>query len=210
MITSAKIAVPSPGAPSTGPFTENSLIGGGGFGGFALSVTKKVRVLAHGMYGDGVGRYYIGFGPQFVVVPIAISPTTFTAEPSMLHAGSGFGGVEFQATSKTQIGAYYGGTYYGRNFFPDVTATTPVKPLIGYGGPTSATTNNRAFQEGSLVIAHTLWKNPQFGALVLASDSSYTTRAPWAVPKNATTGVLLAPKNAHMFMQKIDLKYVLP
>lgn len=202
LITSAEIAVPSPGALSTGPFTKKSVIGGGGFGGVGLSVTEKFRVVAHGMYGDGVGRYFNGFGPQFVVVPTAVTPTTFAARPSMLHAGSGFTGVEFQGTS-TQIGAYYGGTYYGRNFFPDVTATTPVKPLIGYGGPTSSTTNNRAIQEGSLIIAHTLWKNPQFGALVFTSDSSYSTRAPWAHAPSA-------PKNAHMFMQKIDLRYVLP
>jgi hypothetical protein len=203
LITSAKIAVPAPGAPSTGPFVKNSAIGAGGFGGFGFSVTKKFRVLAHGMYGDGVGRYFIGFGPQFVVVPIAVSPTTFTAEPSMVHSGSGYGGAEFQITPKTQIGAYYGGIYYGRNFFPDVTATTPVKPIIGYGGPTSGTNNNRAIQQGEFVLAQTLWKNPQFGALVLASDSSYVTRAPWA---HAAT----APKNAHLFMTKIDLKYVLP
>ncbi len=77
-----------------------------------------------------------------------------------------------------------------------MTATTPAKPFIGYGGPTSANTNNRSIQEGFLIIAHTLWKNPQFGALVLNSDSSYTTRDPWAHR-------LTAPKNAHMFMQKI-------
>jgi uncharacterized coiled-coil protein SlyX len=203
ILTSAQIAVPAPGAPSTGPFVKNSVIGAGGFGGFGVSLTKKFRVLAHGMYGNGVGRYFIGFGPQFVVRPIAISPTTFTAEPSMVHAGSGYGGAEWQATSKTQIAAYYGAIYYGRNAFPDVTATTPVKPIIGYGGPTSATTNNRTIQQGEFVIAHTLWKNPQFGAMVLASDSSYVTRFAWAHPATA-------PRDAHMFMTKLDLKYVIP
>lgn len=203
LITSAQIATPSPGAPSTGPFTKESKIGEGLFGGVGLSLTKRFRVLAHGMYGDGVGRYYIGFGPQFVVVPIAVTPTTFTAEPSMVHSGSGYGGVEWQPATNTQIGAYYGGIYYGRNFFPDVTATTPVKPLIGYGGPTSAGTNNRTIQQGEFVLAQTLWKNPQYGAVLLISDSSYVTRAPWA---HAAT----APKNAHMFMTKIDFKYVIP
>jgi len=37
----------------------------------------------------------------------------------------------------------------------------------------------------------------------VASDSSYVTRALWA-------HLATAPKNAHMFMTKIDLKYVLP
>ena len=218
LITSAQIAVPSPGAPSTGPFTKNSVIGGGGFGGFGYSLTKKFRVLAHGMYGAGVGRYFIGFGPQFVVRPIQISPTTFSAEPSMVHAGSGYGGFEWQAGSKTQIGGYYGGIYYARNAFTDVTAPANgagLRPNIGFGfgpviGPTpalsfagSGTNNNRAIQQGELVIAQTFWKNPQYGAVVLASDSSYVTRAPWFF-------LSTAPKNAHMFMTKLDLKYVLP
>jgi uncharacterized coiled-coil protein SlyX len=203
VITSAEIAVPSPGSPATGPFTKESKFGAGGFGGVGLGITKKFRVLAHGMYGPGVGRYFIGFGPQFVVVPSAVSATTFAAKPSMLHAGSGFGGFEWQAGAKTLIAGYYGGIYYGRNAFPDVTNPAVVKPIIGYGGVGSANTNNRAIQQGEFVIAQTLWKNAQYGALVLASDSSYVTRAPWA---HAAT----APKNAHMFMSKIDLKYVLP
>ena len=203
VITSAQIATPSPGAPATGPFTNESKIGYGGFGGVGFSLTKKFRVLAHGMYGDGVGRYYIGFGPQFVVVPIAVTPTTFTAEPSLVHAGSGYGGFEWLAGANTQIGAYYGGIYYGRNAFQDVTATTVVKPIIGYGGIGSAGSNNRAIQQGEFVLAQTLWKNPQYGAVVLVSDSSYVTRAPWF-------HTAIAPKNAHMFMTKIDFKYVIP
>lgn len=203
VMTSAQIAVPSPGAPAAGPFTKSSAIGGGGFGGVGLSLTKKFRILAHGMYGNGDGRYFIGFGPQFVVVPIAVSPTTFLAEPSMVHAGSGYGGFEWQAGAKTQIAGYYGGIYYGRNAFPDVTAPGAVKPIIGYGGIGSGGNNNKAIQQGEFVLAQTMWKNPQYGAVVLASDSSYVTRAPWF-------HAAVAPKNAHMFMTKIDLKYVLP
>ena len=197
LLTSVQIPVPRPGV--VGAFDKESSIGGGFFGGGSVSLTKKFRVLAHGMYGPGAGRYFIGSGPMFVVVPIAVSPTTFTATPSMVHAGSGFGGAEWQATSTTQIGAYYGGIYYGRNAFPDVSVAT--LPIIGYGGVGSA--NNRAIQQGEFVLAHTFWKNPQYGAFVVASDSSYVTRALWA---HAAT----APRNAHMFMTKIDFKYVLP
>ena len=204
LLTSAQIAVPQPGAPATGPFTKNSTIGGGVLGGFNSSLTKKFRVLAYGLYGNGVGRFFNGFAPQFVVVPSAISPTTFTAEPSMLHAGGGFGGFEWQAGSRDQIGAYYGGLWVARNAFPD---PTNAGAIIGYGGATTsaatAEAQNRAFQEGWLVIGHTLWKNPQYGAVVLFSDSNYTTRAPWFL-------VAGNPKNAHMFQQRIDFKYVLP
>ena len=199
IMTSVQFSVPRPGV--IGAFDKKSDIGGGLLGGVGYSVTKKFRVLAHGMYGPGVGRYFIGFGPQFVVVPIAVSPTTFTATPSPVHAGAGFGGVEWQAASKTQIGAYYGGFYFQRNAFPDI--TVPALPIIGFGGIGSGLNNNRSIQEGELVLAHTLWKNPQYGALVLTSDNSYTTRSPWF---HAAT----APKNAHMFMSRLDLKYVIP
>lgn len=199
IMTSVQFSVPRPGV--IGAFDKKSDIGGGLLGGVGYSVTKKFRVLAHGMYGPGVGRYFIGFGPQFVVVPIAVSPTTFTATPSPVHAGAGFGGVEWQAASKTQIGAYYGGFYFQRNAFPDI--TVPALPIIGFGGIGSGLNNNRSIQEGELVLAHTLWKNPQYGALVLTSDNSYTTRSPWFHPATA-------PKNAHMFMSRLDLKYVIP
>jgi hypothetical protein len=199
IMTSVQFTVPRPGV--AGAFDKKSDIGGGILGGLGYSVTKKFRVLAHGMYGPGVGRYFIGFGPQFVVLPVAVSPTTFTATPSPVHAGAGFGGFEWQAASKTQIGGYYGGFYFQRNAFADI--TVPALPIIGFGGIGSGGNNNKSIQEGELVLAQTLWKNPQYGALVLTSDSSYTTRAPWF---HAAT----APKNAHMFMQRIDLKYVIP
>lgn len=199
IVTSVQLSVPRPGV--VGAFDKKSDIGGGILGGLGYSVTKKFRVLAHGMYGAGVGRYFIGFGPQFVVVPIAVSPTTFTATPSPVHAGAGFGGVEWQAATKTQIGAYYGGFYFQRNAFADI--TLPTLPIIGFGGIGSGLNNNRSIQEGEFVLAQTLWKNPQYGALVLTSDNSYTTRAPWF-------HLATQPKNAHMFMSRLDLKYVIP
>ncbi|HWG86526.1 MAG TPA: hypothetical protein VN679_02005 [Candidatus Acidoferrales bacterium] len=199
IVTSVQFSVPRPGV--LGAFDKKSDLGGGILGGVGYSVTKKFRVLAHGMYGPGVGRYFIGFGPQFVVVPIAVSPTTFTATPSPVHAGAGFGGVEWQAATKTQIGAYYGGFYFQRNAFADI--TVPTLPIIGFGGIGSGLNNNRSIQEGEFVLAQTLWKNPQYGALVLTSDNSYTTRAPWF-------HLATQPKNAHMFMSRLDLKYVIP
>jgi|SwirhisoilCB2_FD_contig_51_4682207_length_1930_multi_4_in_0_out_0_1 hypothetical protein len=202
LVTSAQLAnQPAAGAA----FVKNSTIGGGGFGGLNFAITSKLRALGYGMYGDGVGRYFIGFGPQFVAKPVAITPTTFTAKPSMVHSGSGFGGLEFQASAKTQIGAYYGGIYYQRNAFTDI--SVPTLPVIGFGGITaSAAVNaaaNKSIQQGSLIISQTLWKNPQFGALVLLNDASYSTRAPWFHPATA-------PKNAHMFMDHLVLRYVIP
>jgi outer membrane murein-binding lipoprotein Lpp len=212
LITSAKVTA-IPGGTTT--FAGHSSIGSAGMGGINLELVKNFRVLAYGIYGSGIGRYFNGLGPQYVVAPIATGPGTFTIDTSMVHAGSSYGG--FEATmGKTQIGAYYGGYYFQRSSFNDLTAAaiaTPIscspgaaavnRPCIGFGGTNSANSNNRAIQEGSFVLQQTLWKNPQYGALLLINDASYSTRAPWFVAAGA-------PKNAHMFMDHLVIRYVIP
>jgi hypothetical protein len=214
VVTSVKVtAAPTPG--STTAFNGHSSFGTAGMGGLNLELAKNFRVMAYGIYGTGTARYFNGLGPQYVVVPIATGPGAFTIDTSMVHAGSAYTGVE-ATMGKTQIGAYYGGYYFARNSFNDLTAAavaTPVscapghaainRPCIGFGGTNSLNNNNRAIQEGSFVLTQTLWKNPQFGALLLINDASYSTRAPWFVAVNQ-------PKNAHMFMDHLVLRYVIP
>ncbi|HKD80687.1 MAG TPA: hypothetical protein VKH81_13395 [Candidatus Angelobacter sp.] len=215
LITSAKVTVLPTAATGITTFSSHSSIGAGFMGGFNLELIKNFRVLAYGSYGNGIGRYFNASGPQFVVVPIPVG-AGFDVDTSMVHSGAGYGGFEFQLGPKTQIGTYYGGYYYGRNSFNDLTAAaiaTPVscapglaavnRPCIGFGGTNSATNNNRAIQEGSFVLVQTLWRNPQYGALQLINDASYTTRAPWFVAPNT-------PKNAHMFMDHLSIRYVIP
>jgi hypothetical protein len=121
----------------------------------------------------------------------------------MVHAGAAIVGSELQLGKKSLFGFYYGGFYYQRNTFPDITATSATKPFIGFGGPNSSNTNNRAIQEGSIDWTQTFWKNPQYGAVLLVTQTSYVTRAPWFVAAGA-------PKNAHLMMGYVSLKYVLP
>ena len=212
--TTAKVAVQPAGFTT---FQTHSSTGVSGMGGFNFELVKNFRIMAYGVYGAGAGRYFNGLGPQFVVAPIPLTATTFDADVSMVHAGSGWGGTEFQLGPKTQIGAYYGGVYYQRNAFADRTAANttgaPIscgpnqpllnKPCIGFGGRNSANTNNRDVQEGDFVITQALWKNPQYGALLLINDASYVTRSPWFLAAGA-------PKNAHMFMDHLVLRYVIP
>lgn len=215
LITSAKVSVlPTAGSGIT-TFSSHSSIGAGLMGGFNFELIKNFRVMAYGSYGDGVGRYFNASGPQFVVAPVPIG-TGFDVVTSMVHSGAGYGGFEWQVSPKTQFGAYYGGYYYGRNSFNDLTAAATAAPIscepglpavnrpcIGFGGTNSANNNNRAIQEGSFVWIQTLWRNPQYGALQLINDASYDTRAPWFVPAGA-------PKNAHMFMDHLGIRYVIP
>jgi Skp family chaperone for outer membrane proteins len=199
----------------SGPFIKHTSIGGGGEAAFNVELFKGFRIVANGIYGDGIGRYLIGLAPDSVARPIQTGPTTFTMDNSMVHSGSAIVGVE-ATKHKSAFGFYYGGIYAARNAFPDITAANgasvscapgeaaTLKPCIGFGGTNSSGTANRAIQEGSFDWTQTLWRNPQYGALQLVTQTSYLTRAPWFV--NNTTNL----KNAHLVMGYVSLKYVIP
>jgi hypothetical protein len=199
MLTSAKITnIPIGGTQ----FDHHSKVGGSFFGAANASLSKNFRVLANASWGSGNGRYQIGLGPQAVVFPIQTSPGAFNVDISMVHAGSALVGAE--ATAKNSLfGFYYGGFYFQRNSFADVTSPLVVKPIIGFGGINSPNSANRAIQQASLEWTQTFWKNPQYGAVVLVTQTSYLTRAPWFV-------ALGAPKNAHLVMGFASVRYVLP
>jgi hypothetical protein len=211
ILTSVKITNIPTGGTS---FDHHTKVGGTAHGAFNFEVVKGVRVLANGMWGTGNGRYLIATGPQAVVFPTGGGTNV---DISMLHSGALTVGTEVQAGKKSQFGFYYGGFYFQRNSFHDVTnpanlttavACEPgdvvsVKPCIGYGGANSANTNNRAIQEGTIDWTQTFWKNPQYGAVLLVTQASYLTRAPWFIAAGA-------PKNAHLVQSFVSLRYVLP
>jgi hypothetical protein len=211
LTTSAKVAL-QPSVPGA-HFVKRTSFGAGGFGAFNYEVFKNFRVLAQGMYGPGVGRYLIAMGPQVVVAPVpaASGGTCLTGVAggcdislSPVHAGDGLVGIE-TLMGKSQFGFYYGGAYFQRNTFHDLTATGA--PFIGFGGfgaaAATAGIQNRAIQEGTVDWTQTFWRNPQYGAVLLVTQASYVTRSPWfqAAPN---------PKNAHLTMGYVSLRYVLP
>ncbi len=203
--TAVKATVKPTGASA---FTSHSTVGGGVFGDvvaelFKGSQGRSIRFVANAMWGYGVGRYLNTLAPQAIIVPIQTAPLTFDIRTSMVHAGDMVAGLEFLPHPKSQLGVYYGGAYAQRNAFVDVTSTAEVQPFIGFGGPGSANSANRAVQEGTVDWTQTFWRSPQYGALVLVNQFSYVTRAPWFV----ATG---NPKNAHLFMGYVSLRYVLP
>jgi hypothetical protein len=210
ILTSAKITIlPSVTPPAVATFQSHAKVGGGLLGGVNVALAKNFRVIAHGMYGSGIGRYMIGSGPNAVVFPTGTTGN-FNADISMVHSGSGVAGVETTA-GKSQFGFYYGGFYFQRNFFPDITNPgagicfgSPLgKPCGGFGGTNSPNSANKSIQEASIDWTQTFWKNPQYGAVLMVTQASYLTRAPWFVP-------LGAPKNAHLGMGYLSIRYVLP
>lgn len=234
MLTTVKItSLPNVLGATFGSHTKT---GGAIQSAFNFELVKNFRILANGMWGNGIGRYLIGLAPDAVLEPITVPggvPCNSTTvippppgvpfiqitgncdvRPSLVHSGNGTAGAEFQATPKTQFGAYYGAMYAQRNFFPDLTGGTNLlgfHPNIGFGFPSmpaqgvqgSSSSASRAIQQGTFDWNQTFWRNPQYGAVILIGQYSYLTRSPWFVSAGA-------PKNAHLSMVYLSLRYVLP
>ena len=185
------------------PNTTESATSGSGAVNLNLQLFKGYRLVVNTFYGEGGGRYMGGLGPDLVVKP--------NGTLSPVHSGSGVGGFEWQVTSRFMFDSYYSGAYFARNFgFLTSTATPALRcdglsgfTCVGFGFADSANTNNRAIQEGTFGFTQTLWGSPEHGKLQFITQSSYVVRSPWSV----ATG---SPKNAHAFLEYVDLRYVLP
>jgi hypothetical protein len=197
-------------------FVKHTKTGGGVSAAVNLEFLKNIRFVANGFWSDGGGRYIFGMAPDVVVLPVnapgntcrIVGTTTKTADGcdvdvSLVHSGSGIAGIEAQVTRHTMLFTYYGAMYAQRNDSLDITSTAATQPFVGFGGPSSANSNNRTVQEPTFGWIQTFWKNPQYGALQFISQASYLTRSPWFVAAGA-------PKNAHLTMVWLDLRYILP
>lgn len=198
-------------------FVSHTKEGGGVSAAVNLELFKNFRFVSNAFFSDGGGRYIFGMAPDLVVFPANAAGQTCSivtvgtvkenqgcdARISLVHSGSGIAGFEWALTPNTTIYSYYGAMYAQRNFTTDITSTAATQPFVGFGGPNSSNSANRAIQEPSLGWIQTFWKNPQFGALQLITQGGYITRAPWFVAAGA-------PKNAHLTQVWVDLRYVLP
>jgi hypothetical protein len=181
-------------------FKSHTAFGGGGQIAANYELLPKLVLLANAFWSDGGAHYLVATGPQLVVRPNAAGTDV---DLSMVHAGAGSAGLEWVASEKEAFAVYYGADYYGRNFFPDTTNTAHPGTIIGFGGPGSPDTNNRAIQQVTFDWLQTFWKQQRYGALQSYVQYSYLTRAPWSVaPGN--------PKNAHLSMVYFGFRYVLP
>jgi hypothetical protein len=182
-------------------FNSHKAFGGGGQVAMNYElVPNKLVVLANVFWSDGGAHYLVGTGPELVV------RANFNGSDinlSMVHAGAASAGLEWRASPKQAFAVYYGADYYGRNFFPDTTNTTNPGTIIGYGGPGSPNTNNRAIQQVTFDWLLTFWKSERRGALQYYTQYSYLTRAPWFVAPGD-------PRDAHLSMVYAGIRYVLP
>jgi hypothetical protein len=186
-----------------GPTATNTITGGGGSINANFELVHNLRLIGNSFYSCGGGRYIFGLGPDVVVRP--------NGDLACVHSGSGIGGFEWQTTPRYLLAAYYGGAYYERTFgfLPATGTSTPTCDgrvgftCVGFGFPGSSNTANRAIQEATFDFIPTLWSSPYYGKLQLIGQYSYLTRAPWFVAPGA-------PKNAHLSMIYLDVRYVLP
>ncbi|HTA57991.1 MAG TPA: hypothetical protein VK805_07550, partial [Candidatus Baltobacteraceae bacterium] len=174
LFTGAHASVIPLGAAS---FKTRSTVGGGGAiaANYEL-IPNKLVILANAFWSDGGAHYLVGTGPQLVVRPNAAGTDVSL---SMVHAGAGSAGLEWRASQKQAFAVYYGANYFGQNFFPDTTNAAHPGTIIGYGGPGSASNNNRAIQQVTFDWLQTIWKDRRYGALQTYVQYSYLTRAPW-------------------------------
>jgi len=177
-----------------------SKTGGAGFVNLDAGLGNSgLRLLSHNYWSDGGGRYIFGSAPDFIA--------RADLSLDLVHSGSTLDGLEFTKKNTTIFG-YYGLDYIQRTVAVDTNGCN-----IGWGYAPSAATltgctapstgQNRSVQEGTLGFINNFWKNPKYGALSLIGQVSYVNRDPWFV----ATG---APKNAHVTMAFIDLRYTLP
>ena len=185
------------------PSATNTITGGGVALNANLEVFNGFHLIADSFYGDGVGRYIGGLGPDVIVKP--------DGTLSGVHAGAGVAGFEWQMKPNFLLDGYYSGAYFQRNYGLLASTATPAPECngvsgftcVGFGFPGSANTNNRAYQEATIGFIPTLWSNPNYGKLQLINQYSYAERSPWSVPSGA-------PKNAHVVLVYVALRYFIP
>jgi cell division septation protein DedD len=185
------------------PNATSAITEGSGSVNLNFELFRNFHLVANTFYGAGNGRYIGALGPD------AIVKANGTLSP--IHSGSGVAGFEYQVTPRFEFDSYYSGAYFQRNFDLLTSSSTPPETCdglsgftcVGFGFPGSASTNNKSFQEGTVGFTHTIWGSPNHGKLQFINQSSWVERTTWSVPVGG-------PKNAHAFVEYIDLRYVLP
>jgi hypothetical protein len=156
-----------------------------------LTLWKGLRVLENATYGQGIGRYFFGQGPDVVI--------NSDASPTNIKAVATVDGFEYDMTKNTTLYAYYGSYFFGRKNVWDPTA----KKFVGYGYTGSAGSQNRQIEEYTAGFRQTIWKDARYGSLAFFGQYSYLYRAPWYV-------TLSAPGSTNTNMFFLNLRYQLP
>jgi hypothetical protein len=165
--------------------------GGGASFNLSYDLTRRFRLLANSFLGNGGGRYLFGQGPDVVI--------RGDGSPELVRSHSGLTGFEYQATPRLLVYANYGFYYVGRRTVIDPATGTPV----GYGYTGSPDTHNRVLHEPSAGLSFSVFKSPEFGALLLQTQYAHFIRHPWFVAPGR-------PGSANNNTLYLNVRYVLP
>ena len=173
-----------------------------------IELFNSLTLLATGFWGNGGGRYLGALGPDVVVMPTAVTQSPFTGMNtsvalSPVQSRGYVLGAEWRPFPTTILSGYYGQASFDKNTFIDITSTTAVQPLIGFGGKKSSDTNNKLIQEWTVDLKHTFWADPRWGAVQGLAQYSFVRREPHFVGSGA-------PESAHVHMLFTELRYAFP
>lgn len=206
MLTTTTWTYTSPS--TTGAFTTKTMGGGLGANARVYLLDRKLEVAAHGLAGNGIGRYGSATLPDATAHP--------DGSLELLVGGSALGSLEWHATPRLDVYGYYGGEYVRRAYYNTgyvvTTAPTTVympplgQPILGgYGAPTNivigcqtevvpaasangggdvsgsavgCTADNRNIQEGTLGEWYRFYKGPK-GTFQMGLQYSYVVRHTW-------------------------------
>jgi len=175
----------------------------GGAGSFNsnFEIFKNFKIFESAFFSSGGGREIGNTNvPDFVVKPAASATSLLGLSP--VRSDSGILGLEYQTTPKFLFYGYYGYVYIGQDYTGTGCGAAGTSDC-GYGFPGSANSNDRSLYEPTIGFIPTFWRNPNYGALSLITQFSYLSRSPWYVAAGT-------PRNAHLGMAYIDLRYTLP
>lgn len=217
------------GALALGAFTSKAAGGGIGANARVPLFAKSLEIGAHILVGDGMGRYSSAQLPDATAHP--------DGSLELLAGGSALGSLEWHATPRLDLYAYYGGEYAKRAYYPNGLYVTTPGPtygepiLVGYGapnnvlsgcytetlptnglanGPNSSTcqADNRNIQEGTIGYWFRFYKGPR-GTFQQGIQYSYAERHTWQGIGDPLTGLGGSPK-AIDNMWFTSFRYYLP
>jgi hypothetical protein len=230
----APTGAPQPATTSAlGAFTTKTAGGGLGANARVSFLGKRLVLGAHGLIGDGVGRYGSATLPDATAHP--------DGSLELLAGGSALGSAEWHPTPRLDVYGYYGGEFAKRAYYatgesivtPGPTLGLPV--LTGYGAPTNlvygcytevlpvsspngggnvpgtaanCSADNRNIQEGTLGYWFRFYRGTR-GTLQQGIQYSYTERHTWQGIGDPAAGLTNSPKAIdNMFFT--SFRYYLP
>ena len=178
---------------SKGAYNDTT-VGGGIGGSFLAPITKHFDVGLEGLYGDGIGRYGASQIGDLTLRP--------NAQLALLHGFSALAKVEYHATPRLDIYAYYGGDEAFRRYFYTNAADTKAEgygsplavqtgcftepapsatPTAGFspGSQSNCTANTRAVEEGTFGYWYDFYKGDK-GRFRQSIQYSYIDKLTWS------------------------------